>query len=156
VLLVPRWNSGAQARVGSDTGGAPIVHRDGDEATIFTWGPCVRLTLEALDEGARAATVVELPQLSPLPTAEIAALAAKTGRVLVVHGGPGSHGVGAEIAAVIADAAILHLDGPVVRVSGSPGPHAPAAEADALPDPVAILAGLDRVAHAPSPALPPV
>src|SRR5690606_41254385 len=52
-------------------------------------------------------------------------LAQATGRIVIVHHGPQAHGVGAELAALLADGAILSLDAPIVRVAGHAGPSLP-------------------------------
>ena len=56
--------------------------------------------VEALDEDALLASV------------------AKTGRVVIVQEAPRTAGFGAEIAAILAEKAILDLRGPVLRVTG--------------------------------------
>jgi pyruvate/2-oxoglutarate/acetoin dehydrogenase E1 component len=48
----------------------------------------------------------------------ILASVAKTGRCVIVHEAPRVAGFGAEIAAVLAEKAILDLRGPVLRVTG--------------------------------------
>ena len=68
--------------------------------------------------------------------------ARKTGRVLVVHEANGLCGVGAEVAAVVAEHAFDALQAPVARLTG---PDAPAAaswvlEQAAVPQGAAILA----------------
>ena len=54
---------------------------------------------------------------------------------------------GAELAAMFADRAILHLDAPIVRVCGADGPTSPALEPSALPSVDAITQAIHRVAN---------
>jgi hypothetical protein len=47
----------------------------------------------------------------------------RTGKLVVAHAGGRAYGPGAELVALLADRAILHLDAPVLRVTGEAGPH---------------------------------
>jgi pyruvate/2-oxoglutarate/acetoin dehydrogenase E1 component len=51
------------------------------------------------------------------------ASAAKTGRVVVVQEAPRTCGYAAEVAAILAEKAILDLHGPVIRVTGYDVPY---------------------------------
>ena len=69
--------------------------------------------------------ISELTNLSGARLAEEALLAsaAKTGRVVVVQEAPRVCGFAAEVAAVLAEKAILDLRGPVLRVTGYDVPY---------------------------------
>lgn len=120
---------------------------DGDAATVFTWGACVDLAVEAAEASGLRVTVVDLSSLAPLDTDALVEAAAHTGKLVIVHDGPRSHGVGAELAALFADRAILHLDAPIMRVCGADGPVTPASEPSALPSIDAITHAIQRVAN---------
>jgi pyruvate dehydrogenase E1 component beta subunit len=70
-----------------------------------------------------SAEVIDLRTLKPLDEETILASARKTGRVLVVHEASRLCGVGAEVAAIVAEKAFRALKAPVARVTG---PDAPA------------------------------
>ena len=61
--------------------------------------------------------MVDLRTISPLDRETVLRSAAKTGRVLVVHEDNVSFGVGAEVAALIAEEAFYDLDAPVRRLA---------------------------------------
>jgi pyruvate dehydrogenase E1 component beta subunit len=71
---------------------------------------------------------------------------AKTGRVVIVHEAPRTCGFGAELAATIAEEAILSLRGPVLRVAGPdvPVPLAKLVE-HYLPDTARIRAAVEEL-----------
>jgi 2-oxoisovalerate dehydrogenase E1 component beta subunit len=56
--------------------------------------------------------------LAPLDFPTILRSVEKTGRLVIVHEAPRTLGLGAEIAATIADEALFHLKAPVKRVTG--------------------------------------
>ena len=68
--------------------------------------------------GKLAKRQVDIRSLKPLDEETILASVGKTGRVVIVQEAPRVAGFGAEIAAVIAEKAILDLQGPVLRVTG--------------------------------------
>ncbi|XWX15812.1 transketolase C-terminal domain-containing protein [Nannocystis pusilla] len=76
---------------------------------------------------------------------ELVAAAAKTGKLVIAHAGGLSFGPGAELAAIFADRAILHLDAPIVRVAGREGPLARADEMSGLPSVAALVDAIHRV-----------
>jgi pyruvate/2-oxoglutarate/acetoin dehydrogenase E1 component len=98
--------------------------REGRDATVFCWGEALLPTLAAADACARQEPpievgVVEVGKLAPLDEASLIELARATGKIVIAHAGSRSGGVGAELAALFADQAILQLDAPITRVSGS-------------------------------------
>ncbi len=97
------------------------VLRQGSDVSIFAWGAMVRVAKEAAEKGAEKgidAEVVDLRTLSPMDEEKVLASVKKTGRAVIVHEAPRTCGVGAEIAARIAEKAMLHLSAPVQRVTG--------------------------------------
>jgi pyruvate dehydrogenase E1 component beta subunit len=98
-----------------------FVLRDGSDVTLVTWGAMVKETLEAADELALqgiSAEVIDVATISPLDMETIIESVAKTGRCVIVHEAARNCGVGAEIAAGLADVGIWHLQAPVKRVTG--------------------------------------
>jgi pyruvate/2-oxoglutarate/acetoin dehydrogenase E1 component len=67
--------------------------------------------------------IVDVRTLKPLDEQTLLASVAKTGRVVIVQEAPRVAGFGAELAAVIAEKAILDLRGPVIRVTGFDVPY---------------------------------
>lgn len=122
-----------------------IPLRRGAQATVFTWGACVDACEKAIDASGLDVTLVQLESVALLPRATLLELAQATGRIVIVHHGPQAHGVGAELAALLADGAILSLDAPIVRVAGHAGPSLPPQEAQASPDPESIRAAIEYV-----------
>ncbi|MBU1188094.1 MAG: alpha-ketoacid dehydrogenase subunit beta [Gammaproteobacteria bacterium] len=97
------------------------VLRDGSDITLVTWGAMVKETLQAADalaEQGISAEVIDVATIKPLDTATIIESVAKTGRCVIVHEAARTGGMGAEIAAQLADAGLWHLHAPVKRVAG--------------------------------------
>ena len=102
--------------------GKAEVVREGAGITLISYGAMLRPTLEAADdlvENDRASVeVVDLLTVSPLDTATITSSVAKTGRAVVIHEGPRTCGIGAEVVARIVEESLLHLEAPIKRVTG--------------------------------------
>jgi 2-oxoisovalerate dehydrogenase E1 component len=86
--------------------------------------------------------------VSPLDTATIAASVAKTGRLLIVDESFGPFGLGAEVAARVADVAFNDLDAPIRRLTGlfAPTPYSPPLEKACVPQVDAIVAAIRALA----------
>ena len=119
--------------------------RQGSRATVFAWGATVALAEAALDALDAPVELVDLRCLSPLDEDTLIAAARKTGRVVIAHAGARNHGLGAELAARFADAAILALDAPVLRVTGAKGPFDAPQESARLPTSSAIASAVDSL-----------
>ena len=74
---------------------------------------------EQLASEAISVEVIDLQTIQPWDEAALLASLAKTGHLVVVHEAVEQFGVGAEIAARMADIGFAHLMGPIVRV-GAP------------------------------------
>lgn len=95
--------------------------RSGDDVTLVTWGAMVKETLAAADQLSTAgisAEVIDVATIKPLDMDTILASVEKTGRCVIVHEAPLTCGVGAEIAAQIAEKALFSLKAPPARVTG--------------------------------------
>jgi 2-oxoisovalerate dehydrogenase E1 component len=101
--------------------GKAAVRREGSDVTIVTCGALVKRSLDAAklaqEEHGIDAEVIDLRTVKPLDMDRIATSVKKTGKVLVVHEDNLSWGIGAEIAARVADELFEWLDGPVRRVA---------------------------------------
>lgn len=101
--------------------GKARIAKAGDALTVVTYGSAVHDAIQAAQELARediSIEVIDLRSLKPLDTEAIFDSVAKTGRALVVHAANRMAGVGAEIAALIAEEAFADLDAPVRRLGG--------------------------------------
>jgi 2-oxoisovalerate dehydrogenase E1 component beta subunit len=109
--------------------GLAEVARAGTDLTVVTYGLHRHLCLEAAgalaDEGGGSVEVVDLRTISPLDTATVLESVARTGRCLVVHEDNRSFGVGAEVAAMVAEEAFWDLDAPVRRLATADVPAYP-------------------------------
>ncbi|WP_265947449.1 alpha-ketoacid dehydrogenase subunit beta [Dechloromonas sp. A34] len=107
--------------------GQATIVRDGRDVTLVSYGKTVHHCLQAADSLAAqgiAAEVIDLRSLKPLDTATVLASVHKTGRLVVVHEANRLCGVGAEIAAVVAEEAFAALKAPIVRLGGPDAPVA--------------------------------
>jgi pyruvate dehydrogenase E1 component beta subunit len=96
--------------------------REGADLTLIAYGAMMRPVLEAADDlselhGIRP-DVIDLLSISPLDTETIINSVARTGRCVIVHEGPRTCGVAAEIIARINEQAFEHLLAPIRRVTG--------------------------------------
>jgi pyruvate/2-oxoglutarate/acetoin dehydrogenase E1 component len=103
-------------------GRARIV-RAGDEVTLLAYGAMVAVCERAAAAADASCDVVDIRSLRPLDEETILASVAKTGRVAIVHEAPRTAGFGAELAALVAEKALLHLQAPVLRVTGYDVPY---------------------------------
>jgi pyruvate dehydrogenase E1 component beta subunit len=95
--------------------------RDGDDVTIVTWGAMSADVLKAAEHLAKdgiGAEVIDLTTISPIDSETILASVAKTGRLVIVHEAARNCGVGAEIAAIVAEHGLYDLVAPIQRVTG--------------------------------------
>lgn len=97
------------------------ILREGDDVTIVTWGAMTFETLKAaeeLDKEGISAEVIDLATISPMDLDTILESVEKTGRLVIVHEAARSFGVGAEVAAGVAEKGVWDLKAPIVRVTG--------------------------------------
>jgi pyruvate/2-oxoglutarate/acetoin dehydrogenase E1 component len=120
--------------------------RTGTAATVFTWGNAVASTLVAVARTGLDVGVVDVECLAPLDRGTLVEQARRTGKLVIVHEGPRAHGLGAELAALFADEAILHLDAPIVRVTGDEPPFRAEHEGRAAPTIESIAEAITHVA----------
>jgi pyruvate dehydrogenase E1 component beta subunit len=124
------------------------VVRPGIDATIVTYGPTVKVCLDAAaaaDEEGRSLEVIDLRSLSPLDIEAVCTSVRRTGRLIVAHEAPVFGGSGAEIAARVTEKCFYSLEAPVLRVGSFSTPYPPSRiEDEYLPDLDRVLDAVDR------------
>ncbi len=115
----------SREEVADDGAAAPLdrcfVVRGGADVTLIAWGAMIKEALEAAEALAKdgvSAEVIDVATLKPLDEETILASVKKTGRAVIVHEAPLTGGFGGEIAARIAEHALLSLLAPIERVAG--------------------------------------
>jgi pyruvate dehydrogenase E1 component beta subunit len=104
--------------------GQARLAREGDDVTLVAYGSMVPLCEEVADAlGDVSVEVLDIRSLKPLDEEALLSSAAKTGRVVIVQEAPRTCGFAAELAAILAEKAILDLRGPVLRVTGYDVPY---------------------------------
>jgi pyruvate/2-oxoglutarate/acetoin dehydrogenase E1 component len=132
--------------------GVAATRREGNDATLLTYGAMVTPSLEAADQLAKEGVeveVIDLRSLLPFDKAAIFRSLEKTSRVLIVHEDVKTLGLGAELSAVIMEERFEALDAPVIRVT-YPDSHVPFSqvlEAANLPNTRTITEALRRLAQ---------
>jgi 2-oxoisovalerate dehydrogenase E1 component beta subunit len=111
--------------VGDDGKALPLdvcfTLREGSDVTLVTWGAMTLEVLRAavdLETQDISAEVIDLATLSPIDIDTILESVAKTGRLVIVHEAARNVGVGAEIAALVAEHGLYDLLAPIQRVTG--------------------------------------
>jgi 2-oxoisovalerate dehydrogenase E1 component beta subunit len=98
-----------------------FILREGSDVTLVSWGAALHETLQtadALQTQGITAEVIDVATLKPLDIETILQSVAKTGRCVIVHEAYSTGGIGAEIAAQIAEKGLLSLLAPIHRVAG--------------------------------------
>jgi pyruvate dehydrogenase E1 component beta subunit len=141
--------------------GRAAVRRDGDDVTIVGVSRQARTAEAAAQtlagEHGVSAEVIDPRTLRPLDLDTILVSVAKTGRLVIVEEGWPHGGVGANLAALVAEQAFDYLDAPVRRVSGAdvPMPYSKVLEDVAYPHaPQVVQAALSTLEEAPKSAVP--
>jgi pyruvate dehydrogenase E1 component beta subunit len=115
----------AKQEVANDGKALPLdvcfLLREGTDVTIVTWGAMTVDTLKAATQLAAegiSAEVIDLATISPIDSEAILDSVARTGRLVIVHEAARNCGVGAEIAAIVAEQGLYDLQAPIQRVTG--------------------------------------
>ncbi len=130
-------------------GQAKIV-RPGKGVTVLCYGAMVHSVVEAVEKQGAAEfdpEVIDLRTLVPLDTETILESVRKTGRVVIVYEAPKTCGYGAELSAIIAEKALLHLEAPIARVAGLDTPFPYTLELEYLPSPERIAKAIAETAR---------
>lgn len=127
--------------------GKAEVVREGADVTVVTWGLMRHKCMEAAEKLAAEGIdceVIDLRSLKPIDTETLFASVAKTNKLVIVHEANKTCGLGAEIAALVAESCIDELDAPIVRVAGpdTSVPFSPPLEEEFRVAPENIIAGV--------------
>jgi 2-oxoisovalerate dehydrogenase E1 component beta subunit len=129
--------------------GKAKVVREGSQVTVLAYGAMVHVCTDAakraVDEGFDP-EIIDLRTLLPLDTETVLESVKKTGRVVIVHEAPRTCGYGAELAALIAEKALLSLEAPISRVTGFDTPFPYTLENEYLPSPERIALAIRNTA----------
>jgi 2-oxoisovalerate dehydrogenase E1 component len=133
-----------------DLGQAAVV-REGKDITVVALAIGVQHTLKActaLAQEGIAVEVIDPRTVAPLDVDTILQSVAKTGRLLIVDEAFGPCGIGAEIAAQVADRGFDELDAPIRRLNGlhTPTPYSPPLEKAVIPNPETIAQAIRDLA----------
>jgi acetoin:2,6-dichlorophenolindophenol oxidoreductase subunit beta len=135
---------GVKSELAGDQAPIPIgvahIAREGSDTTIVAYGAAVHIAVTAADllqADGISTEVVDLRSIQPWDEEAVLASLRKTHNLVIVHEAVEAFGVGAEIAARMADIGFDELDGPIVRVGAKfmPAPFARALERQFLPSP---------------------
>lgn len=104
-----------------EIGKADVV-REGRDITMIAYGAMMRPAREAADDLAELhgidVELIDLLSISPMDTGTLSTSVRKTGRCVIVHEGPRTCGVAAEIIARLNEHAFEFLCAPIRRVTG--------------------------------------
>jgi pyruvate dehydrogenase E1 component beta subunit len=127
--------------------GKARLAREGEDVTLVAYGSMVAVCEAAADVlDDVSVEVLDIRSLKPLDEDALLASAAKTGRVVIVQEAPRTCGFAAELAAILAEKAILDLRGPVLRVTGYDVPYPYWQIEDAyMPSPQRVVAAARRL-----------
>ena len=120
--------------------GEAIVRREGEDLTIVTYSAMVHQALAAAERLEKdddiSVEVVDLRSVRPLDKQTVLESYKKTNKAIILYESSKLGGVGAEIAAIIAEEAFEYMDGPLVRLAcaESPAPFSPPLEKYYLPN----------------------
>lgn len=129
--------------------GEAATVRHGEDVTIVTYGSMVHVAAEAADTVPDVSVrILDLRTLKPLDTESVLEAARATGKVIVLHAANRNTGVGAEVAALIAEEAFEFLDGPIIRIGGAdtPVPFSPPLEDAYRPSPATVADAIKALA----------
>jgi pyruvate dehydrogenase E1 component beta subunit len=97
------------------------ILREGTDVTVVTWGAMTYETIKAVDQLAKngvSCEVIDLATISPIDYETILESVEKTGRLVIAHEAARNCGVGAEVAAIVAEKGLYDLKGPIRRITG--------------------------------------
>ncbi|MDR4476210.1 MAG: alpha-ketoacid dehydrogenase subunit beta [Nitrospira sp.] len=131
--------------------GKADVKRRGRDLSVITYGAMVHLALEAaelLSKEGIDLEVVDLRTLIPLDKETLYESVRKTSKAILLHEDNKTGGIGAEIAALLAEECFDCLDGPILRIAppDTPVPFSTPLEEFFLPKVSDIVTGARRLA----------
>ncbi|MEO0329151.1 MAG: pyruvate dehydrogenase complex E1 component subunit beta [Pseudomonadota bacterium] len=132
--------------------GKARVHRQGNDATIVTFGIGMKYAIEAAeklaDEGIDV-EIIDLRTIRPLDLETVITSVKKTNRLVTVEEGFPQSSVGDHIASQIVQHAFDYLDAPVITICGKdvPMPYAENLEKLALPNVGEVIDAVKQVSY---------
>jgi len=106
--------------------GKGIIRREGKDLTLVSYGYMARLSLEVADELAKEENInVEIydpRSLRPFDYEQLLKSIEKTGKLIIIEEDTKIGGVGAEIAAMVAEEGLFLLEAPIKRIAGKETP----------------------------------
>lgn len=91
--------------------------KQGDDATIVTWGAMCEQCEKAVNQSDIEADIIDLRTLMPWDKETVLESVQKTNRCLIVHEDTQTAGFGAEISAILTEEAFKFLDAPIERLT---------------------------------------
>lgn len=130
--------------------GKSVVRRPGKDVTVVSYSRMALAAMEAANDLAKEGIdveVIDLRTLRPLDLEPVLESVKKTNRLVVAEEGWKSFGIGAEIAARVAEEAFDYLDAPIRRVAGVevPAPYNKHLEMTAFPHKADVVAAIRQV-----------
>lgn len=130
--------------------GKARVVRQGSDVTVVAWSVMVGKALEAAKRLAASGIDVEIidPRgVRPFDFDTVLESVRKTGRLVLAHEAPVVGGPGGEVAAVVAERAMMHLEAPIRRVGAAdvPIPQSSALERSVIPQVDDIVAAVRAI-----------
>jgi pyruvate dehydrogenase E1 component subunit beta len=129
--------------------GEARVVAEGSDVTLIGYGAMMQECLDAAERSLKegiSVELIDLRTLMPFDWQTVQASVEKTGRVVIVHEAPRTCGFGAEIAALIGERCILHLQAPIRRVAGLDTPFPYTLEKLYMPDVPRVLDAIRETA----------
>lgn len=99
-----------------------FLMKEGNDITIISWGATLYEALKAtkhLESNGMSIELIDLATIKPIDSQTIINSVKKTGKCIIAHEANKTCGVGAEIAAIIADECFYNLKAPIKRITGS-------------------------------------
>ena len=126
--------------------GKANVVKEGSALTIVSYGTMLPLVKNVVEKKGTDAEIIDLRTINPLDSETIIASVKKTTRLMIVNEAPLSFGVGAEIAARVAEKAIYELEAPIMRVASPSLPYPdPGYEKYYVPTENKVAAAIDKI-----------
>ncbi len=144
----------AKGEVPDDAGPIPLgqarIAREGRDVTVVSYGAAVHKAMraaQALAQEGIEAEVLDLRCIQPWDETAVLDSLRRTHRLLIVHEAVEAFGVGAEIAARMADIGFDELDAPIARVAAPfvPVPFAPSLEDQYQPQEADVIAAVRKL-----------
>ena len=135
-----------------EPGSGARLRREGEDVLLVSWGPAVHTCLAAAreleDDHEVRAAVLDLRRLSPLDHDGLCEAAAPRRRVVVVHEGVRTAGLGAEVVAGLQESLADTISLPILRVAAPDTPYPPGRLEDHfLPSVDQVVAAVLKAVH---------